>query len=1001
MTDLAIPATLPEPDDRSLLDAFRHRHDQEAFARLVERHGPWVYALCLRVTRTATEAEEAAQDAFCELARCAHRVTTVTAWLHTVARRSAIAVLRRRSDHVPLDGREVSISAAGISAAGISNAGRDPISEDLLHLDQALDELDPDLRAILVARFLAGRSQESIAADTGLSQPTVHRRIQAGLDRLRELLEKRGVGLGCAAGPAAVWQAAGPASLPTSAQVVLGKVALVAQAAPGALVSMAMLKLAGSAAILALLLISGVVWLAWPQGNPVPEQPRPIGVESPLPITPLAVEPPAPPPGPLPAQPVGATAVEWEPWFFFPNQTEVRRAWRPGNRVRTMDGTDATGLNRWIDGRLNKNKVVLAGIDRQGKPFTTPPILIFPGGFIPVWNPLLRLEKCPAAWKTAAVRKTLEGIANQWQHAAPVASARLDQLRQEVGTDIPAPLAGLATVVRARAGKIDAAARYFALIPDDQADRWLVTQELHAAACGAGDFRLAQRLAAWLPSLVQPQAPTESLNEPAWPATWPLQPTPMFSEGKRLDDSLVGMIGLGAWETEHATLAFSSTIMPPCAIHLSGSAFTDLPSIGRLPPWVQISMIQAEPFSEVEVKQGISSGNRPGVGWQQVGDHWERVFDGVGRTINRFPAHPLRSDHTRDIRILIGTDQMTVWVDGTCRSMARIPPDRQGKPWFLTVFARNADFNGREVRILRPVPAVDDPFADLKLDELTRRGIDALRHHDVKAMKGLLTEGLDPTAQSLLQRAARMDAVSILEALLTDPRTCPDALAEHKIIPLNAAIQRHALGASRLLLARGFNPDVQNRYRWRPLGYLVRRGHLPLVEAFLDHGALVGPEGRNVTSLDCLGPIPQAKEIVEAFRKRGHPISAQAEVYAGNTAKVLEILADPQRRSAQGPGALAAAVLTDDVDLVRRILDVGVPVDVPDRNWWGRTALQLAVGVTADPLMVELLLARKADPDAPGRFGSARELAQQNGYPLPGTALPKPAPKSGLGAEDF
>ncbi len=42
MTDLAIPA---EPDDRSLLDAFRHHRNhrnQEAFARLVERHGPWV-----------------------------------------------------------------------------------------------------------------------------------------------------------------------------------------------------------------------------------------------------------------------------------------------------------------------------------------------------------------------------------------------------------------------------------------------------------------------------------------------------------------------------------------------------------------------------------------------------------------------------------------------------------------------------------------------------------------------------------------------------------------------------------------------------------------------------------------------------------------------------------------------------------------------------------------------------------------------------------------------
>lgn len=58
MQTLETQTDAPAPDSRSdgqLLDAFISRHDQAAFAQLMQRHGPYVFGVCRRATRKGGE----------------------------------------------------------------------------------------------------------------------------------------------------------------------------------------------------------------------------------------------------------------------------------------------------------------------------------------------------------------------------------------------------------------------------------------------------------------------------------------------------------------------------------------------------------------------------------------------------------------------------------------------------------------------------------------------------------------------------------------------------------------------------------------------------------------------------------------------------------------------------------------------------------------------------------------------------------------------------------
>ncbi len=167
-----------------LLHRFARTGDAEAFSEVVRRHAGLVYGACLRILADRDRAADAVQDTFFLLLRNAGNITgSVPAWLHRVATRRAIDVVRRDSS---IRRQETEYAA---------NKPREVRKwQDISgYVDEGLSELDEQTQEILIQHFFEGRSMTDIAADKEVSQPTVSRRIESGVAKLRERLRKRGI----------------------------------------------------------------------------------------------------------------------------------------------------------------------------------------------------------------------------------------------------------------------------------------------------------------------------------------------------------------------------------------------------------------------------------------------------------------------------------------------------------------------------------------------------------------------------------------------------------------------------------------------------------------------------------------------------------------------------------------------------------------------------------------------------------------------------------------
>src|SRR5438477_5353514 len=96
---LVRPESEASAPDADLLGRFRQERDDRAFAELVRRHGPMVFAACRRILGRAHDAEDAFQATFLVLACKPGAVRPpdrLGAWLHGVACR--VARHARRTD---------------------------------------------------------------------------------------------------------------------------------------------------------------------------------------------------------------------------------------------------------------------------------------------------------------------------------------------------------------------------------------------------------------------------------------------------------------------------------------------------------------------------------------------------------------------------------------------------------------------------------------------------------------------------------------------------------------------------------------------------------------------------------------------------------------------------------------------------------------------------------------------------------------------------------------
>jgi RNA polymerase sigma factor (sigma-70 family) len=201
----------PGDDSRSdaqLLAAFADRREADAFAVLVRRYGPLVWAVCRRVAADPHAAEDAFQATFLVLARKAGAVRP---------RHSAGGWLHRTATHVALKARTMTDRRTRRERP--PGAGPEPVVPDaaeliepaaLAALDEEIARLPDGLRAAVVLCELQGVPRRAAAAWLGVAEGTLSSRLAAARKRLADRLRKRGFApVGGVAGLLAAGSAAG------------------------------------------------------------------------------------------------------------------------------------------------------------------------------------------------------------------------------------------------------------------------------------------------------------------------------------------------------------------------------------------------------------------------------------------------------------------------------------------------------------------------------------------------------------------------------------------------------------------------------------------------------------------------------------------------------------------------------------------------------------------------------------------------------------------------
>ncbi len=177
--------------DQQLVERFVAGRDEDAFAALVQRHGPMVTGVCHRLLRKTHDAEDAFQATFLVLACKAasiRKVESVGSWLHGVALRVA---RKARVEAARRTRRERQRPAPAVSDAGDALCWGELRSV----LDEELGRLPASWSAPLILCYLEGQTQDEGARRLGWSKSTFRRRLERGRRLLQSRLARRGVTL--------------------------------------------------------------------------------------------------------------------------------------------------------------------------------------------------------------------------------------------------------------------------------------------------------------------------------------------------------------------------------------------------------------------------------------------------------------------------------------------------------------------------------------------------------------------------------------------------------------------------------------------------------------------------------------------------------------------------------------------------------------------------------------------------------------------------------------
>jgi RNA polymerase sigma-70 factor (ECF subfamily) len=152
---------------------------QATLAALFDQHGARLYRYAHMLMAEAGAAEDAVQEAFCQLARVAVREPALlnVAYLTTIVRNECFTALRRRR-------RQLSVVAPLLEPAAPGSS-----EEERLLVESALRTLPPEQREAVYLKVFEGLTFEEIGERCNVSLNTAASRYRYALTALRASLE--------------------------------------------------------------------------------------------------------------------------------------------------------------------------------------------------------------------------------------------------------------------------------------------------------------------------------------------------------------------------------------------------------------------------------------------------------------------------------------------------------------------------------------------------------------------------------------------------------------------------------------------------------------------------------------------------------------------------------------------------------------------------------------------------------------------------------------------
>jgi RNA polymerase sigma factor (sigma-70 family) len=182
-------------DSQSILREYVITGSEDAFRELVARYVNLVFSTALRlVDGDSQKAEDIAQTVFIHLARKAHTLSAqvmLGGWLHRNT--CNVAATLMRSDRRRQIRERSAMEMNALTSEPNNSQSIWPV------LDEAIGALRPEDRTILLLRFFEQQDLRAVGHAVGISEDAARMRISRALEKLQEVLKRKGITIAAAA----------------------------------------------------------------------------------------------------------------------------------------------------------------------------------------------------------------------------------------------------------------------------------------------------------------------------------------------------------------------------------------------------------------------------------------------------------------------------------------------------------------------------------------------------------------------------------------------------------------------------------------------------------------------------------------------------------------------------------------------------------------------------------------------------------------------------------